>query len=35
MVTSSFRDRESADRAYPTSWAKGYTEKDIHVDDVR
>ena len=31
MVTSSFRDRESADRAYSSLVAKGYTEKDIHV----
>ena len=31
MVTSSFRDRESADRAYSNLVAKGYTEKDIHV----
>jgi hypothetical protein len=31
MITSSFRDRESADRAYADLLAKGYTEKDIHV----
>ena len=31
MITSSFRDRESADRAYAELLAKGYTEKDIHV----
>ena len=31
MFTSSFRDRESADRAYSNLVAKGYTEKDIHV----
>ena len=31
MVTSSFRDRESADRAYSDLVRKGYTEKDIHV----
>ena len=31
MITSSFRDRESADRAYADLLAKGYTERDIHV----
>ena len=31
FVTSSFRDRESADRAYAKLLEKGYTEKDIHV----
>jgi hypothetical protein len=31
MVTSSFRDRETADRAYADLLAKGYTDKEIHV----
>jgi hypothetical protein len=31
MVTSSFRDRETADRAYAELLRKGYTDKDIHV----
>lgn len=31
MITSSFRDRESADRAYAALRKKGYTERDIHV----
>jgi len=31
VVTSSFRDREAADRAYAELLRKGYTEKDIHV----
>ena len=31
LFTSSFRDRESADRAYSDLLKKGYTEKDIHV----
>jgi len=31
VITGSFRDRESADRAYSDLLRKGYTEKDIHV----
>jgi hypothetical protein len=38
MISSSFRDRDAADRAYSDLIRKGYTEKDIHVmmsDDTR
>ena len=31
MVTSSFRDQESADRAYSDLIARGYSNRDIHV----
>lgn len=31
MITSSFRDQESANRAYSELREKGYTEKEIHV----
>ena len=31
IVTSSFRDRESAERAYNEIAARGYSDKDIHV----
>jgi hypothetical protein len=31
IVTSSFRDKESADKAYAKLLEKGYTERDIHV----
>ena len=37
-VTGSFRDRDSAERAYEDLKSRGYTEKDIHVfmsDDTR
>jgi hypothetical protein len=38
MVTGSFRDRESADRAYADLIERGYTDREIHVlmsDDTR
>ena len=31
QMLSSFRDRESADRAYANLVSKGYTDKEIHV----
>ena len=31
LVTSSFRDRESAERAYQSLKDRGYDDKDIHV----
>ena len=31
MITGSFRDRETADRAYSELRAKGYSDTDIHV----
>jgi hypothetical protein len=31
MVTSSFRDQESADRAYSDLISRGYSDRDIHV----
>lgn len=31
MVTGMFRDRDSAERAYESSAARGYTEKDINL----
>jgi hypothetical protein len=38
MVTSSFRDRDDAERAYRSLKERGYDDKDIHVlmsDDTR
>jgi len=38
LVTSSFRDRESAERAYQSIASRGYKNEDIHVimsDDTR
>ena len=38
MVTGSFSDRDSAERAYQSLSARGYSDKDIHVimsDDTR
>lgn len=38
MVTSSFKDRDSAERAFSDLQARGYTDKEIHVlmsDDTR
>lgn len=31
MVTSSFKDRDSAERAFASLQTRGYTDKDIHV----
>ena len=38
MITRSFKDRDSAERAYQTLSARGYSSQDIHVimsDDTR
>ena len=38
MITSSFQDRETAERAYADLRSRGYGDKDIHVlmsDDTR
>ena len=31
MVTGMFRDRDSAERAYQSSAARGYSERDINA----